>query len=137
MKDANENTKRKLKDIDVRQTGLGLIELPSFDTLAELAREKPDELEQLRQRITRDVISSAPRHMHERLNGLQFQIDMERRRSTSAVSTCLKISSMMNESLADLREALSNPEEFLRNRPQQRADVLDFSSARNKKLGSE
>ncbi|KZY61084.1 hypothetical protein A3742_02860 [Oleiphilus sp. HI0071] len=134
MKDSNESSKRKLGDIDVRQTGLGLIDLPSFDTLVELAREKPEELEQLRQRITRDVISSAPNHMQERLSGLQFQIDMERRRSSSAVSACLKISSMMNEALVDLREALSNPEEFLRNRPQHRADVLDFSSARAKKL---
>lgn len=137
MKDSNENSKRRLSDIDARQTGLGLIDLPSFDTLTELAREKPDELEQLRQRVIRDVIRSAPSYMRDRLNGLQFQIDMERRRSTCAVSACVKISSMMNESLEDLRVALSNPEEFLRNRPQQRADVLDFSSARNKKLRGE
>ena len=133
MKDSNESTKRKLKDIDVRQTRLGLIDLPSFDTLAELAREKPDELERLRQRVTRDVISSAPRHMQDRLNGLQFQIDMERRRSSNAVGACVKLSSMMNESLGQLREALSNPEEFLRNQPQQRADVIDLSSARSKR----
>lgn len=137
MKDTNENTKRKLKDIDISNTRLGLIDLPSFDTLAELARERPDELELLRQQITRDVISSAPSHMRERLNGLQFTIDMERRRSSCAVSACLKLSSMMNESLGELREALSNPEEFLRNKPLQQADILDFTSARNKKLGSE
>ena len=137
MKDSNQDAKRRLKDIDVRQTGLGLIDLPSFDTLAELARDKPDELELLRQRVTRDVIRSAPNHIRERLNGLQFQIDMERRRSSCAVSACLKISSMMNESLGQLREVLSNPEEFLRNRPQQCADVIDLSSARNKKMASE
>ena len=133
MKDRNENSKLKLKDFDIKQTRLGLIDLPSFDTLAELAREKPDELERLRQSITRDVISSAPSHMQERLNGLQFQIDMERRRSPSAVSACVKLSSMMHQSLGQLREVLSNPEEFLRNQPQQLADVIDFSSARSKR----
>ncbi len=137
MKDFNKNSKRRLSDIDARKTDLGVIDLPSFDTLTELAREKPDELELLRQRVIRDVIRSAPSYMRERLNGLQFQIDMERRRSTCAVSACVKISSMMNESLEELRIALSNPEEFLRNRSQQRADVLDFSSARNKKLRGE
>jgi hypothetical protein len=137
MKDANISSKRKLKDIDITQTRLGLIELPCFDTLAQLAREKPDELEQLRQKITRDLITGAPQHMQERLNGLQFQIDMERRRSSSAVSACLKISSMMNQSLDQLRAALSNPEEFLRNRPQHNAEVIDFEHARKRKLDSE
>ena len=137
MKDANISSKRKLKDIDITQTRLGLIELPCFDTLAQLAREKPDELEQLRQKITRDLITGAPQHMQERLNGLQFQIDMERRRSSSAVSACLKISSMMNQSLDQLRVALSNPEEFLRNRPQHNAEVIDFEHARKRKFDSE
>lgn len=137
MKDANSSNKRKLKDIDITQTRLGLIELPCFDTLAQLAREKPDELEELRQNITRDLITGAPAHMQERLSGLQFQIDMERRRSSCAVSACLKISSMMNQSLDELRSILSNPEEFLRNKPVHNAEVIDFASARKRRLDSE
>ena len=134
MKDSNEHTTRDREDSDISHNRQGVIDLPCFDTLSELAREKPDELERLRQQITTDIINSAPSHMQDRLSGLQFQIDMERRRSSCAVSACLRISSMMNEALDELRQAISNPEEFLRNQTQHQADVIDFCSARLQRL---
>ena len=56
------------------------MELPSFDELKKLAQSDPEQLEKLRTELIEDTISSAPAQHQRRLRGLQFQVDMERRR---------------------------------------------------------
>ncbi|HET8706584.1 MAG TPA: DUF3135 domain-containing protein, partial [Pseudomonadales bacterium] len=81
--------------------------LPSFDELMNLAKNDPEGLEALRTRLVEDLITSAPTEYQRRLRGLQFQIDMERRRAHSPMAACIRISNMMHESLDRLREALN------------------------------
>lgn len=132
MKEFNQeqqvSSKPSLDDVASKNERLSATSLPSFEHMMELAREQPDELERIRQQVTRDVIASAPAHLRSRLEGLQFQIDMERKRSVNHVNTCLKISSMMHDSLDELREVLTNPEEYLRNRQRDTAEVLEFKA---------
>jgi hypothetical protein len=86
--------------------------LPSFDELMKLALQDPDKLEALRQSLVEDTINSAPEHVQRRLRGLQFQIDMEREKASNPVSSCVRISKMMHDGLANLRAAmLKEPEE--------------------------
>lgn len=89
-------------------------EMPSFEELATLAQDAPEALEALRRKLYEQILQQAPEHMCRRLKGLQFKIDMERRRAKTPLASCLKLSSMMHESLMELKAALSNPQEFLR-----------------------
>ena len=89
-------------------------EMPSFEELTTLAQEAPEALEALRRQLCEQILQQAPDHMCRRLKGLQFKIDMERRRAKTPMASCLKLSSMMNDSLLELKAALSNPQEFLR-----------------------
>lgn len=98
--------------------------LPAFDELAALAQSSPEEFEALRIELCEQVIANAPRHMRKRLRGLQFQIDVERQRARSPMHACLKLTSLMNESLSKLQAALTNPREFLNKHYGQQADII-------------
>jgi hypothetical protein len=69
----------------------------NFDEWVELARSNPDVFERRRNALIEDVIADAPEHMRQRLRGLQFQVDMERRRSRTPYAACLRVSRMMWE----------------------------------------
>lgn len=84
--------------------------LPTFDVLAELARNNPSGLEALRNRLTDEVIRRARNDpSRRRLMGLKFRIDMERRRSPDALAACIRLSAMMHRSLAQLQGVLAEP----------------------------
>jgi hypothetical protein len=74
--------------------------------LAALAKSDPRALEKLRQEATHALINDAPDHLQRRLRGLQFQIDMEVRRSKSHLQSCIRVSQMMHDSLSEMRQTL-------------------------------
>lgn len=80
--------------------------LPDFDDLVELASSDPDRLETLRRLLIEDLIEHAPDNQRQRLKGLQFTIDMERRRAKNPVQCCVRMSQLMFDRVADLRESL-------------------------------
>lgn len=81
--------------------------LPDFDTLVHLAKTNPDELEQLRIRLCNDLIERAPEASRRRLRGIQFQIDMERRKADNPMAACIRISQMMHDSFERMRLTLN------------------------------
>jgi len=83
-------------------------ELPSFEDMVKMAQENPEALEALRYELCEDVIQSAPETSQRKLRGLQFKIDMERRRAKTPMASCIRLSQMMHESFANLREALND-----------------------------
>lgn len=83
-------------------------ELPSFEDMVKMAQNDPDALESLRQEMCEAVIQSAPETSQRKLRGLQFKIDMERRRAKTPMASCIRLSQMMHESFAQLREALND-----------------------------
>lgn len=104
--------------------------LANFDTLAEMAETDPRGFELLRTEICEEFILDAPEHLQARLRGIQFQVDMERRRSTSTMSACIRLSQMMNDALIMLNAVLEDPESFLAQREQSSAKVLAFKAAK-------
>ena len=106
--------------------------LPPFDDLVELARNRPDELEKLRIALCENAIRGAPVALRPQLRGLQFRIDMESRRYSTPMARCLRISTMMHESLAELARAFTNVPENLGQQcdpvagPQQQSVVIPF-----------
>ena len=114
------------------------MEMPSFDEMVRLAKTDPEALERIRLQLIEDAkglaplrqniqvifqdpysslnprlkiedtIAEAPEACHRRLRGLQFQIDMERRRAGNPMGACVRISKMMHDSLYTLRQTLNS-----------------------------
>ena len=82
------------------------IQLPDVDDLMQMAQDDPEALERLREQLCAQVIANAPRQYQRRLNGLQFQINMERMRANNSLHSCIKISQMMMESYQQLQLSL-------------------------------
>ena len=82
--------------------------LPSVDELLKMAEHQPDELEKLRIMLCEQLIQGAPEEQRRKLRGLQFRIDMERRRAKTPLAACIAISDMMHKSFDELRNALQN-----------------------------
>ena len=98
--------------------------LPCFETLREMAEERPAELESLRRELTGRIIAPAPPQARRRLRGLQFQIEARCRTAKTPYAACLHVSRMMHDSLEQLRGALNGQELPRRSRPS--APVIPF-----------
>ncbi|MEM7000611.1 MAG: DUF3135 domain-containing protein [Pseudomonadota bacterium] len=84
--------------------------LPAFDVLVDMARNNPEQLEELRQKLTAHVIrGAASEQKRRRLQGLQFRVDLERQRARSPLAATIRISEMMCHSLADLHRSMVTP----------------------------
>lgn len=83
-----------------------------FDEWARLARTDPFAFEARRLAIIESYLRQFPPPDQRRLRGLQFRIDMERRRARTPMAACLRLSAMMWDSLLGahgLRNALEQP----------------------------
>ncbi len=113
-------------------------ELPDHETLVELSEKDPEAIEKIRREATEALINRAPEVYQRRLRGLQFQIDMEVRRSKSPMESCLRVSKMMHDSMGKLRHSLNQvtgetdicPSPIEESEPEERrtADILEFES---------
>jgi hypothetical protein len=105
------------------------VRLPAFDVLVDMARNDPQGLETLRRSLTNAVITAATsENARQRLRGLQFRIDMERRRAPTPLAAAVRLSRLMSDSLTDLHRALVAPDSFRDNvaAPGQSARVIPF-----------
>jgi len=112
-----------------------------FDEWAALARTDPRAFEERRLALIEEFLKQYPQSEQQRLRGLQFRIDMERRRARTPMAACLRLSGMMWDSLVGeygLRNALNlllnhSPESALaklRARPSRyTAKILAFPSS--------
>jgi len=101
----------------------------NFDAWMDLYKTNPEEFERQRSLQVQSVIEGAPEDKQPRLNGLQFQVDMERRRSKTPMQACVRISGMMHESLCELNEALNGlqgPQHPGGGNTPTNADILEF-----------
>ena len=71
----------------------------NFDEWLELANRDPEGFERRRQAIIENYLGSLPLSKQRRMRGLQFRIDMERRRAHTSMGACIKLSSMMWDAL--------------------------------------
>jgi len=81
--------------------------LPAFEVLVDMARNDPEGLETLRRSLTDAVIAGATSDAtRRRLLGLQFRVDLERRRASTPLAAAIRISEMMCRSLAELHASM-------------------------------
>lgn len=112
----------------------GLTEfVADFDTWTEVATSDPVKFESHRQYLIDDFFSNIPESRMRRLRGIQFQVDMERERAKTPMAACIKISSMMWDSiggeggLMDAFKALTHGAELKTPARSFKADLLKFS----------
>lgn len=87
--------------------------LPAFEVLVDMARNDPEGLETLRRSLTDAVIAGASSDStRRRLQGLQFRVDVERRRAGTPLAAAIRISEMMCHSLASLHASMVTPDEL-------------------------
>lgn len=82
----------------------------NFDEWASLAQSDPAAFEERRSCLIEDYIQNSPYHLQRRLRGLQFRVDMERRRARTPMGACVRISRMMWDALlgeGGLRDSLN------------------------------
>ncbi len=104
-----------------------------FDLWSKLASTDPESFERKRQDMLEEFFAQIPQQRQHRLRGLQFRIDMERRRAKSPMGACIKISAMMWDSvggkdgLIDSIKKLSLPaSEVTAKAPRLDAKILSF-----------
>ncbi len=68
-----------------------------FEAWARLARRDPEKFEVQRTRMIERIIESADDDQRRRLRGLQFRIDMERRRARNPMDACIRLNRMMSQ----------------------------------------
>jgi len=66
-----------------------------FEEWASLAKTDPAAFEAKREEAIAQLIEGASPRMQTRLRGLQWRIDMDRRRSSNPLSSCMKIFNQM------------------------------------------
>ncbi len=116
------------------------MELPDFDKLLEMARQRPDELEALREQMVENVISSARTEYRHRLRGLQFRIDMTRAKSKTPLAACLRISELMHKSFSELHFYLNEPmetHELRQSRQEVPATVVNLQEYRERRSANQ
>lgn len=104
-----------------------------FDEWATLARNDPAAFEARRFALIEEFLRQFPPPDQRRLRGLQFRIDMERRRARTPMAACLRLSAMMWDSLLGSHglkhalDALARYPDFTPPTPQRRpARILPF-----------
>ena len=103
--------------------------LPAFEVLVDMARNDPQGLETLRRSLTNAVITAAPSEdARRRLLGLQFRIDMERRRAGTPLAAAMRLSELMCHSLARLQRSILEPDALRRKTRSQGANVVSLEA---------
>lgn len=71
-----------------------------FDQWRLLAHSDPEAFESRRRELIDKVIARAPENRQQRLRGLQWRVDLVRRRASSPLAACITLSDMMWQAFA-------------------------------------
>lgn len=72
----------------------------NFQAWARMAKEEPALFEEKRRAVIEAFIARTPERNRARLQGLQWKIDMERRRASNPLAACVRIYEAIWESFA-------------------------------------
>ncbi|MCJ8312791.1 MAG: DUF3135 domain-containing protein [Saccharospirillaceae bacterium] len=109
-------------------------DLPDFDTLMKMAINAPEQLDALRKEMAEEIINDAKPEHQQRLKGLQFTINLEIERSPNAYVSCMKISSLMHDSMLRLRSFFDENGviQDITEQPKTSAKVICFEQSKSK-----
>lgn len=73
-----------------------------FDELKQLANDRPDEFERLRQQLINQLIGSLPEERQLNVKRYQWRIDQETRRHANSLGCCIELFSMMSVRMLEM-----------------------------------
>ena len=85
--------------------------MPDFDTLRRLAVAEPERLDELLRQQIEGLIDRVSPEQQQRLRGLQFRIDCQRRLARNNLDSCIRIANMMHESVHAMRRHIVHLQE--------------------------
>ena len=91
--------------------------LPDFDTLKALAQQDEGALDALLEAQISALLEAATPQCRERLRGLQFRIDCEKRLSHNPIERCVRLSRMLRAHCTELGHSLNRLQEELTAQP--------------------
>jgi len=104
-----------------------------FDVLMDLAKNDPEQFEEIRHQIIADYIKTLPEERRHRMECLQWRIDRTREKSKNALSSCMAITEMMWESFEQLNalfvEMKRSDSTRIDNVALPTADIIPFKTA--------
>ena len=107
------------------------VDWPTFEELSTMAKNDPEKFEAFRLSQIEKTIESAPSQIQNRLRGLQFQVDCQRKIHKSPMGACLAISKMMHQSLAKLHDTLNGTPSRIENRTNQQSNIIELTAKTN------
>ncbi|WP_233217672.1 MULTISPECIES: DUF3135 domain-containing protein [unclassified Photobacterium] len=96
--------------------------LPNFDDMAKMAKEDPEQFEQLRQQLIEDAINQAHDSMQPRLKAQQSHIDLIISRGKNPLHTTMLLRNELQRQLVRFAETLQHPYN------QENAEITPISS---------
>ncbi len=102
-----------------------------FDDWKTLAETNPQAFEEKRKRVIEDMIGEASEKHRSRLEGLQWRIDIERKRSSNPFSACVRISNMMLDSVYGERGLVSALKGDIKRREDDSAKIIKIADAKS------
>jgi len=109
-----------------------------FDAWARLAKDDPEAFERQREATLRATIAAAPEAHRERLERLQYRLDLERQQAKTTLAACVRLNSLMWTGFRRLRKELQTVSRgFAEEAPRTSAKVISLASHRRyRKQGS-
>lgn len=83
--------------------------LPNFDDMAKMAKEDPEQFEQLRQQLIEYTINQAHHSMQPRLKAQQSHIDLVISRGKNPLHTTMLLRNELQRQLVRFAETLQHP----------------------------
>ncbi|KJG17130.1 hypothetical protein UA33_10970 [Photobacterium angustum] len=96
--------------------------LPNFDDMAKMAKEDPEQFEQLRQQLIENAINQAHDSMKPRLKAQQSHIDLVISRGKNPLHTTMLLRNELQRQLVRFAETLQHPYS------QENAEITPISS---------
>lgn len=87
-----------------------MIELPTFDEMVKMAKEQPDQLNDLQMEVNRQCINLAPEETRPALESTLHHIKQIQLSASNPYERCVLMNRAMHEKLSLLHTALTNPE---------------------------
>lgn len=97
-----------------------------FDAWAALARSDPEEFERQRRQMVDNTCEKLGGLQRPVIAGICWRIEQERRRSTSPLQLCMKLSSLMWGRYTDLADALSESQTVMTEQEKSRLSIVPF-----------
>ena len=102
-----------------------------LDVLTKLATTDPEAFEARRNEILDSFFADIPDKQKQRLQGLQWRIDIERQRASNPLSACIRIHNMMWSSFAGEGGLVSSFQKLEKSEstlaPTRKAQIISFS----------